>query len=223
MKKFILFFFILLFSCVKKDSVKSDIVFKIGNKELGERNILTFSIINYSDRDYFICFDTTSIYYNGGLNYRTNDCVHPKPVFYLNNDSIASKPRFSLIKSILIDTAQINCIKRNMEIRENYLNDLKKLKKILIIKSKTKKTLKLPFDNNYIRCNMNYTYLLGKGNYEIQFKYKMDKDYIDKIVDKKILLELKNKKIEPYYMEIISNKVPFIVEKKNSQLPEVSN
>jgi hypothetical protein len=212
MKPFFLFLMILLFSCKNKELIKSDVKFEIQNKELFEKNILILKLTNNSNKNYFICFDTTNIYYSSGLNYKTNEIVHPRPVFYLHNDSIASEPTFNMIKPKSIDTSQINCIKRNMQIRIDYLNDLKKLKKILIVKSKTTTILKLPFENNYARCNVNYTYLLEKGKYQIQFKYKMNKNYFNEIVDKKFFIELKNKNIEPYYLEIVSNKVPFILE-----------
>jgi len=39
----------------------------------------------------------------------------------------------------------------------------------------------------------------------------MSRDYFDEIIDKKILLELQQKKIKPYYKEIVSNKVQFIL------------
>jgi len=212
MKTFFLPLILILFSCTNKDLIKSEIIFKVQNKELFAKNVLILNVVNNSKKDYFICFDTTSIYYNGGLNYKTNDCVHPRPVFYLDNDSIASNPRFNMIKPVSIDTSQINCIKRNLQTRKDYINDLKELKKILILKSKTTTTIKLPFNNNFIRCNMNYTYLLEKGKYQVQFKYKMDKGYFNEIVDKKLLLRLKSKNIQPYHMDIVSNRVPFILE-----------
>lgn len=40
----------------------------------------------------------------------------------------------------------------------------------------------------------------------------MDKVYFDKIVDKKLLLEFQNKNFKPYFGEIVSNKVPYVLK-----------
>lgn len=214
MRIFFLFFAMLLFSCTNKSVVKSDIVFKIQNKELFRTNILELKVTNNSKiNNYFICFDTTSIYYNGGLNYKTNDCVHPRPVFYLDNDSVGGGYiAHNMVKPMFLDTANSNCIKRDLQFQKAYLDDLRKLKKVIQIKSQTSIIIKFAFNNSHMRCYDRYTYLREKGNYEIQFKYKMNKNYFNGIVDKKLLLDLESKRIKPYYGEIISNKVPYILK-----------
>lgn len=211
MKFFCLLFMILLSSCGSKDSIKPDIVFEIQNKELSNTNMLNLKMINSSKKDYFFCFDTTSIYFDLGLDYKINELIHPRPVFDLNDKIIDlgySLPN-SIIKPMFLDTAQSNCIERNIQYREEILKELRKLKKIILLKRNTSITLNLPFNNSRKHCNQIYTYIREEGSCKIQFKYKMNKEYFDKIVDKKLLLELQHKKFKPYFEEIISNKIPY--------------
>ncbi len=208
------FFIILLFSCTDKRVNNSDVVFEIQNKELFRTNILKVKIINKSKKDYFICLDTTTTYFSLGLNYKINELIHPRPMFYCNDEviDIGYPSLNSIIKPMTLDTAQSNCFKRNIQHSQEVLKDLSKLKKILLLKSNSSIMLKLPFNNGITWCNKRYTYLHEKGNFEIQFKYKMDKKYFSQIVDKKLILELENQNIKPYYEEIVSNKVPYILK-----------
>ena len=82
-------FLFLLFSCKNERVSKSDIVFEIQNKELFRANILKIKITNKSNTDYFFCFDTTSTYFNLGLDYEINEFIHPRPIFYFNDDIIS--------------------------------------------------------------------------------------------------------------------------------------
>ena len=204
---------LLLISCENKNLIESEVLFKIQNKEVYSKNILELKIINKSNNDYFLCLDTTSMYFNPGVDYKINEFIHPKPIFYLNDEIIdVGYPLSSMIRPMSLDTAHYNCVKRNIEYSQELLEDLRKLKKILLIKSNTNVTLKLPFNNSQIWCNELYTYIREEGSCKIQFKYKMNKAYFDRIVDKKLLLELQQKKYKPYFKEIVSNKVPFILK-----------
>jgi hypothetical protein len=213
MKISVLIIGILLLSCKNKISNDSEISFEIQNKTLYNNNILKMKIINKSNNDYFFCLDTTSIYYNTGLNYKMNEFIHPKPIFYCNDKVIdIGYPLSNMIKPMSLDTAHYNCIKRNIQYRQELLDHLRKLKKIIVLKKYTSLILKLPFNNTNIWCNRYYTYIREKGSFKIQFKYKMNMDYLDEIIDHKLLLEFQQKKIKPYYKEIVSNKIQFILK-----------
>jgi len=203
---------ILLISCKNKISHDSEISFEIQNKILYNNNILKIKIINRSNNDYFFCFDTTSIYYDTGLNYKMNEFIHPKPLFDYNGKIIdIGYPLSNMIKPAHLDTSYYNCIKRNIQYRQVVLEDIRKLKKIIVLKKHANFILNLPFNNTNLWCNRYYTYIREKGNFRLQFKYRMSRDYLDEIIDKNLLLELQQKKIKPYYKEIVSNKVQFIL------------
>jgi hypothetical protein len=142
-----------------------------------------------------------------------NEFIHPKPIFYCNDKVIdIGYPLSNMIKPMSLDTAHYNCIKRNIQYRQELLDHLRKLKKIIVLKKYTSLILKLPFNNTNIWCNRYYTYIREKGSFKIQFKYKMNMDYLDEIIDHKLLLEFQQKKIKPYYKEIVSNKIQFILK-----------
>ena len=213
MKILILILGIILTSCNNKKSIEPEISFKIHNKELYKNNFLKIEIINKSHNDYFICLDTTSIYFNLGIDYETNEFFHPKPIFYFNQEIIEiAYPSTRMIKPMYRDTTYINCIKRNVKNRQKVWDDLRELKKTLLLKKNTSIVLKLPFNNSYTRCNKRYTYITEKGNFEIQFKYRMNREYFNKIIDKKFLLKYQDKNFKPYFGEIVSNKVPYILK-----------
>jgi hypothetical protein len=71
--------------------------------------------------------------------------------------------------------------------------------------------MKMTFKNKYEICNRDYTFLLKKGEYEIELKYKMNKDFFEEVVSKTELENLKEQKILPYYNEIKSNRIPMII------------
>jgi len=127
MKILILILGIILTSCSNKNSIESEILFKIQNKELYKNNILKIEIVNKSKNDYFFCFDTTSTYFNLGLDYEINEFIHPRPIFYFNHEIIdIVYPSSSMIKPMVLDTAHSNCIKRNIQYRQEVLEDVRK-------------------------------------------------------------------------------------------------
>lgn len=205
---------LLIFSCKKTEKAHGDVFMKINNVALHRENILEFEIINNSNKNYFICMDTLSIYENNEFNAKWNTLVHPRIVFYSRRDSIDSGPTSSFpnFNSSESDTSHFNCVMLNAKKRPFFIKQLKALKKILILKSKDTISIKVPFKNTYEICNRYYTFLSEKGNYEMELKYKMDKNFINELVEKKLIFELEQKNILPYYEEIVSNKIPFILK-----------
>lgn len=197
-------------SC-QKEETKSELKFQISNVGSSNNNIknLKFEIINSSDTNYFICFDLKDLHYTKGLNYIPNGCIHPRPVFFFNNDSIRGD---YIVNSFSNPTFDDNCIENMVNNGRKHLIQFTNLNLKLLLKKHSKTILWLPFYNTHYGCGYEYTYIRTKGNYELQFKYKMNQKYFEKMVEKEKILELNKKGFKPYFHEIISNKVPFIVE-----------
>lgn len=205
---------LLIFSCKKTVKTHGDVFMNIKNIALYGENKLELEIINNSNKNYFICMDSASIYENTAFNAKLNRLAHPRIVFYSKGDSIGSGPTSSFPHFISSesDTAHFNCVMQIAKKRPFFTKQLRTLKKILILKSKDTISITVPFKNRYEICNRDYTFLSKKGNYQMELKYKMDKNFINEIVEKKLIFELEQKNILPYYEEIISNKAPFILK-----------
>lgn len=201
----------LIFSCKKTKKTYDDVFMKINNIVLYRDNILELEIINNSNKNYFICMDSISIYENNEFNSKINKLLHPQIVFYFKGDSISSEPKFSLPNYVSRDTARFKCLMKKLKSAPIFIKKIKSLKKILILKSKDTICMKMPFKNKYEICNRDYTFLLKKGEYEIELKYKMNKDFFEEVVSKTELENLKEQKILPYYNEIKSNRIPMII------------
>lgn len=202
----------LFFSCTKTKKIYDDVFIKINNIALHRDNILELEIINNSNKNYFICMDSTSIYENNEFNPKINKLLHPQILFYFKGDSVNSEPKFSLPNYISRDTSRFKCVMKKLKLAPIFIKKIQTLKKILILKSKDTISIKMPFKNTYEICNRDYTFLLKKGNYEIELKYKMDKHFFEEVVSKTELENLKKQKILPYYNEIKSNRIPMIIE-----------
>lgn len=202
----------LFFSCKKTKKTYDDVFMKINNIVLYRDNILELEIINNSNKNYFICMDSMSIYENNEFNPKINKLLHPQIVFYFKGDSVNSEPKFSLPNYVSRDTARFKCLMKKLKSAPMFVKKIKSLKKILILKSKDTISIKMPFKNTYEICNRDYTFLREKGNYEIELKYIMDTLFFNEIVDKTALENIKKQNIFPYYKEIKSNKIPMIIE-----------
>lgn len=215
MRLIIIFFVpIFLFSCNENIKSQDELFMKIDYDNFDRESTLNLQIINNSNKSYFICMDSLRIYENTEFNARLNRLIHPRIVFYSRGDSIGSGPTSSFPNYISSenDKSHFNCVMQIAKKRPLFIKQLKTLKKILILKSKDTIRIKVPFKNTYEICNRDYTFLRKKGDYEMELKYKMDKTFINEIVEKKLILELEQKDIFPYFKEINSNKVPFIIK-----------
>lgn len=202
---------ILIISCNKKEEPQDDVFMKISYNTLDIDNILNLEIINNSNKNYFICMDSLTIYENTEFGSKINRLLHPRIVFYSNSDSIPSGPTSSMpyYTSDVSNISHFKCVMQKAKERPFFIKQLKVLKKILILKSMDTINMKIPFKNRYEICYNTYTFLYGKGNYEMKLKYKMDSLFFNEIVDKTALENLKKQNIFPYHKEIKSNQIKF--------------
>ena len=117
-------------------------------------------------------------------------------------------------KSMYLDTIHSNCVRKKIIKMQFDIEDFKNLKRILVLKSKDSISFKIPFSNTFKLCNKDYYYFDQNGTYALQLKYKLIQSYFLKTVDTSALNKLKKNNIEPFYGEIISNKVQLIIKNK---------
>ena len=86
MKKLLLIFIFIIFSCSNEKNIVPDISLEIENKLLNNRNTLNLKLINNSLKNYFICLDTTSFFLNSAFNEDFSNSTNLRTLFYENNN-----------------------------------------------------------------------------------------------------------------------------------------
>lgn len=214
MKKSLFIFILIIFSCSTDKNIVPDISLVIENKLLNNRNTLNLKLINNSLKNYFICLDTTSFFLNSAFTEDFSNSTNLRALFYKKEDSIAIFPKTIMHKSMFLDTIHSNCVRKKIIKIQFDIEDFKNLKRILVLKSKDSISFKIPFSNTFELCNKEYYYFDQNGTYALQLKYKLKQSYFLETVDTTKLKILKKNNIEPFYRDIISNKVQLIIKNK---------
>lgn len=209
-KLMIYLFFTILISCTK-NSNNDKLYITICNKNIHNDDRIKIKISNYSENNYFIILDTVN-YYDPYQNYKTNESIRPKQIFFIGKDSLQIKILSNADKQIFLDTSNINCNKIKRKQSTEFIEKFKKLGNIIVLKKKSITNLYIPFSVSYKICDKKFEYVFDKNkHFSLMLKYNMKKSFIDDLVHKEKLKELNKKGILPFYGVLNSNKVNLII------------
>lgn len=196
--------------CIENKEKNNDVFFFIDDVDIVNKSMISFRIINNSNKNYFIMLDTTrsNRYYD--FNIEINNCILLQTNIYDKyNNLISLNGRGSIYKPTKLDKRLYDCIEESIKFSKIKYKNFVNLNGGIILNKKSELHLKIPFELRYESCNFTYFYPLKKdNNYFFQIEYKMLNSTLKKYANKTKLDSLKKNCIYPYYNKIISNKVP---------------
>lgn len=203
---FIMSFF--LFSCIKSQNREKGIELKISNKEIKNGDFVNIEFTNNTNKVYYLPIDFTDFLFE--INMLSNK---EQKLFFLNEKVVDSNGGDVDMLGEITTTHYVNDLYSDWN---KHLSQ-KRISDIIIVKPKEKKMFSFPF---YIIKNSKY-YEFEWFKYNFTHKenflyYIYQGNMIDleqSLFSKSLLDSLETLGYKLYEKEIISNKVPIILEK----------
>ncbi len=203
---------LLLFSCALfNNEDNKTIQFLIQNKSISKKDTIKLKIVNNSNKNYYL-----PILNNDLCNkYHFHVAGSVSSLLFIYNGIKTEK---GIEKLWFSDNCNYNADLEELDKKfENFKNNIS-IKDIVLLKPKKSIVIKIPFDLVIFSTN-NCTWTIKDINenekYKLYLFYNKNSQAVaDAILNKSLLNSLKEIGYELYGKEIISNKVPLILEKE---------
>lgn len=203
MRKLISIIVIIVISCASNKKSSSDnLEIKITNKFIKDSLDIEVEVINNTSKNYYLQFDTSKLY--EPITYFSSE--------YLHNIDLRLEDENN--NRIVYEIIDYQCYYPN---NKDVIKISKSVKNVFKIKSGESKKFKMPFFmktkvNDYCWYGYQKEFINAKNKYFISFEYKMYGEIDKDIIPLSTKDSLKQMGYEFYDKEIISNKVPLILE-----------
>lgn len=204
MKKMILVLGIIFLSCMSTQSVYEDnIEVRIINKFIKDSTDVELEVINNTSKNYYLQFDESKLYES--ILFFSSEYLHNAD-FKLEDDNK---------QQIEYEIVDYQCYS---PLNKEIYKPSKSVKNVFKIKSGERKKIKMPFImkktvNDYCWYGFKKDQLKSDHKYFVSFEYKMYSEYDKTIIPQATKDSLKDLGYEFYDRQILSNKVPLVLQK----------